>query len=253
MILAQDVFTAMRAELDAEGSDHYTDAEDLVPATNNAIRWLVSVINATLGQKKPGEEILRDLSYADVFSTSQDSRITLDSFRFDVWTINSVEVLPVTGTTGAATPAMPNDKLSYYRPDLYHIRPTKPTKRLTVEEWTISTIENPFAAGYDGDSICDGLKEYAYLNPVTYNPDNTVDIEREIEISPALNKQLVTVFYAKVPTPIVDGTDNIEFPESVFQLLLARALAFVSIKTGDGTTLWSVTQQDINLLLQTIN
>jgi hypothetical protein len=80
-----------------------------------------------------------------------------------------------------------------------------------------------------------------------------VDIAREIEISPALDKQLVTVFYAKTPTVVTGGADNIEFPESVFQILLARALAFVSIKTGDGTTLWSVTQQDINMLLQTIN
>jgi len=253
MILTQDVLDAMRSELDAEGADHYSDTLDLIPAINNSVRWLVAVVNATLGQKKPGEEILRDLSYADVFRTSQDSRISLDSFRYDVWTINSVEVLPVTGTTGAATPGMANNKDSYYRPDLYHIRPTKSTKRLTPEEWTISTIENPFAPGYDGDSICDGLKEYAYLNPVTYNPDFTTSIAREIEISPILNKQLVTVFYAKTPTVVTIGTNFIEFPESVFQLILARALSYVAVKQGDGTTLFTITQADINMLLQTIN
>lgn len=253
MILASDIADAMRAALDAEGADHYGDQEDIIPAINDSVRWLVSVVNATLGQKKPGEEILRDLTYADVFRTSQDSRVSLDSFRFDVWTINSVEVLPVTGTTGAATPAMPNDKQSYYRSDLYHKAPTKYTARLTVEEWTISINENPFAPGYDGDAICDGLKEYAYLNPVTYNPDNTVSIASEIEISPKLDKQLVTVFYVKKPTEITTLNDNIEFPETVFQIILARSLAYISMKQGDGTTLWGVSQQDINFLLQTIN
>lgn len=254
MISSNAINTAMRAALDAENSDHYTAQEDIIPAINDSIRWLVSVINATLGQKKPGEEALRDLMTATVMRTSQDSRVSLNQLPNEVWTITSVEALPVTGATGGATPAMPNDKQSYYRSDLYHISPTKYTKRLTIEEWTISKNENPFAPGYDGDAICDGLKEYAYLNPVTYNPDNTVSISSEIEISPRLNKELVTIFYAKTPTVItILGNNDIEFPDSLFQIILARALAFIAYKQGDQTNLWSVSQSDINFLLQTIN
>jgi hypothetical protein len=252
-ILSQDIANAMRAALDAEGADHYNDQLDIIPAINNSVRWLEAVVNATLGQKKPGEEIFRDLTYADVFRTSAFSRVSLLNFRFEVWTINAVEVLPQTDTTGAAAPLMPNDKQSYYRPDLFHVRPTKYTKRLTIEEWTISTNENPFAPGYRGAAICDGIKEYAYLNPVTYNPDNSVSIASEIEISPDIDKGLVTVFYAKKPTPVVTLADNIEFPSTVFQILLARALAYISTKQGDGTNLWSISQSDINMLIQAIN
>jgi len=251
-IPAQDIADAMRAQLDAEGADHYDDNLDIIPAINNSVRWLESVINSTLGQKKPGEEIFRDLTYADVFRTSETSRVSLDDFRFEVWTINSVEVLPTTATTGAAVPAMPNNKQSYYRPDLYHVSATKYTKRLTVEEWTINR-GNPFMPGYEGDAICDDIKEYAYLNPVTYNPSNTVVIAKEIEIRPVVDKGLVTVFYSKKPDNITVLTDDIEFPYSVFQLLLAKALAYISVKQGDGTTLYTVSQADINQLLQTIN
>lgn len=251
-IPAQDIANAMRAQLDAEGADHYKDQLDIIPAINNAVRWLESVVNSTLGQKKPGEEIFRDLTYADVFTTSQYSRVSLEDFRFEVWTINSVEVLPTTSVTGAAAPAMTNPKKSYYRPDLFHVSATKYTKRLTVEEWTINR-GNPFMPGYEGDAICDGIKEYAYLNPVTYNPDNTVAIAKEIEVRPALNQQLVTVFYAKKPDEITALTDDVEFPYTVFQLLLAKALAYIAVKQGDETTLWTVSQADINQLLQTIN
>lgn len=251
-IPSQDIANAMRAALDAEGADHYNDQLDIIPAINNAIRWLESVVNATLGQKKPGEEIFRDLTYADVFTTSAFSRISLNNFPNEVWTINSVEVLPTTSATGAATPAMPNTKQSYHRPDLFHVSATRYTKRLTVEEWTINR-GNPFMPGYEGDAICDGIKEYAYLNPVTYNPDNSVSIASEIEIRPALDRQLVTVFYAKKPDEITALTDDIEFPHTVFQLILARALAFIAYKQGDQTNLWAVSQADINMLLQTIN
>jgi hypothetical protein len=252
-ILAQDIADEMRAALDAEGADYYDDVLDIIPAINNAVRWVESVINKTLGQKKPGEEILRDITIASVFRTSQDSRLSLNNFPFEVWTILSVEPLPITGNTGAAVPAMPNDKQSYSRPDLYHVKSTKSSKRLTGEEWTISVNENPFAPGYDGGAICDDIKEYAYLNPVTYGPSNTVVIASEIEISPVLNKQLVTVFYAKKPTAIVALTGNIEFPSTIFQLLLSKSLQFISIKQGDGTNLWTVSQNDVNVLLQSIN
>ena len=70
MIQAQEVADQMRFALDAENAEHYGDAEDIIPAINGAIKWLTSVINATMGEKKLGEEIFRDLSYSRVFRTS---------------------------------------------------------------------------------------------------------------------------------------------------------------------------------------
>ena len=71
-IAVQDVLDRMRASLDAEGAEHYSDTLDLIPAINNSVVWLVSVINSTLGNKKLGEEIFRELIETDVFKASTD-------------------------------------------------------------------------------------------------------------------------------------------------------------------------------------
>lgn len=251
-ILAQDVATRMRAALDAEGADYYRDGRDIIPAINNAIQWLENVINAALGEKKFSEEIFQDLIVSGVFRTSKDSRISFDKFPVNPWTILAIYPLPVTDTTGSPTPLMPNDKESYFRSDLYHVRPTKDgAKRLTLEQWS-NNKENPFEDGYDGTTICAALQRYAYLNPVNYNPSSSTTIIREIELRPVINKGLVTIFWAKNPTLVSALTDNIEFPQQIFQMILAKALQFISYKQGDQTTLYLVTAQDVQVLINTL-
>jgi hypothetical protein len=44
-------------------------------------------------------------------------------------------------------------------------------------------------------------------------------------------------------------SQNIEFPNSVFQLLFDKALSYISYKQGDGTNLYAVTAQDVQQLL----
>jgi|SRR3990172_136205 len=256
-ILVQDVVTQMRAALDAEGADHYDDVRDLFPAINNSVRWIENVINSAYGAKKIGEEIFQDLSMSGVFRTSKYSRISFDEFPSTIWTLLSVYALPVTDVNGNPTPPITSDKKSQYRPDLLHVRPTEDgAKRLTLEEWA-DNKDNPFEAGYEGTAFCPALIQRAYLNPINYGlvipiPFVPITVSREIELRPALDKQLVTVFWAKNPTPIASLTDNIQFPYQVFQLLLDRALQFVSWKQGDQTTLYMVTAQDMQLLINTI-
>lgn len=253
-ILVQDVVTQMRAALDAEGADHYSDSRDIFPAINNSIRWLENVIISAFGQKKIGEEIFQDLSMSGVFRTSQYSRISFDEFPSTVWTILAVYALPVTDTNGNPAPATPSDKMSQYRPDLLHVRSTEQgAKRLTLEEWA-DNKDNPFEAGYEGTAFCPALKQRAYLNPINYGlvipiPFTPITVLREIELRPAIDKGLVTIFWARNPTHIDALTDNIQFPYQVFQLLLDRALQFASWKQGDQTTLYMVTAQDMQLLI----
>jgi len=250
-ILSQTVADQMRFALDAEGADHYDDNLDIIPAINASMKWLNNLITMAFGQKKIGEEIFQDISTARVFQTSKDSRISFSVFPDPVWTILAVMPLPNTDTTGQPFTPPADPKNSALRNDLYHVNSDNDAKRLTVEEWTINR-SNPFEAGYEGDAICDELKEYAYIAPINYSPQGTDTIDREIEVRPALNQGLVTVIYAKQPTPIASLADFIEFPDTAFQVLFNKALQYIAYKQGDGTNLNSITSQDIQLLAQSI-
>lgn len=102
-ILAQDVANRIRFALDAEGADHYDDDLDIIPAINASQEWLVSVINASLGRKKLGEEIFRDLIKTRVFQTSTYSRIALDPalLGHEVWTILALYPKPTVAPTAS--------------------------------------------------------------------------------------------------------------------------------------------------------
>jgi hypothetical protein len=250
-ILAQTLADQMRFALDAEGADHYDDTLDIIPAINAAMKWLNNVISIAFGQRKIGEEIFQDISTTGVFQTSKDSRISFSVFPEPVWTILAIMPNPTTDTTGQPFTPPLSDKNSAYRNDLYHISSTFDAKRLTIEEWTINR-DNPFEAGYEGTVICDALKEYAYTAPSNYNPTGTNSIDREIEIRPALNQGLVTVFWAKSPTQITSLADFIEFPDTAFQTLFNKALQYIAYKQGDQTNLNSITNQDIQILIQSI-
>ena len=251
--------------LDAEGSGHYDDDIDIIPAINAAQEWLVAIVNSAFGQKKMGEEVFQDLTRGRVFQTSKFSRIFFNKGELghDVWTILGVYPKPeilrtemgsktvVAGTT-APIYITPYPETSLYRTDLAHHKGIHSAKRLTVEEWA-KNINNPFKAGNDIiDADCD-LVSYAYLNHTDYSAATAPYVfTKEIEVRPALDKELCTIFYASKPAPITAVTDNIEFPEFFSNWIHTKCLNYISIKQGDGTTLYNVTQNDINALLQSI-
>lgn len=256
-IPAQDVADRMRFALDAENSDHYRDDLDIIPAINASIDWLTAIINATLGDKKFGEEIFSDLTQTRVFKTTEDSRLSLNVFPDPVWTILAVYPKPTTKSNGSPVIIQADLRESVHLSDLYHISSSFSAKRLSVEEWSVN-VDNPFEKGYDGDQICDALKEYAYLDPSDYEsfPNTLPPVsqkQKEIEVRPTIPNENLTVYYAKEPTKITALTDNVEFPVSALPLLTAKALAYTSWKQGDQTNLFTVTQLDINNLLASVN
>ncbi len=256
-IPAQNIADRMRFALDAENSDHYRDDLDIVPAINAAQDWLVAIINATLGDKKFGEEIFCDLTETHVFKTTEDSRLSLNVFPDNVWTILAVYPKPITKSNGSPVIIQADTKESVHLSDLYHVSSSHSAKRLTVEEWA-TNVGNPFEAGYDGDQLCDELKEYAYLDPSNYQPyninlPNNPAQNKEIEIRPSVPNENVSVYYAKEPTKISALTENVEFPVSALPLLFDKALQYIAYKQGDQTNLFNVTQLDINNLLTSIN
>lgn len=249
MISAQELRNQLAFALDAENSDHYLDSLDYIPAINASVKWLTNIVNAAYGQDKLGEEFFRDLAYSGVFQTTNTSRVSLNVFPSEVWTILGVFANPTTDTIAGYPPVpTPDVTRSYFLSDKLHLASTDSCKRLTVEEWS-TNASNPFEAGYDGDQICDALKLYAYLAPANYQGVNTGNKAAEIEIRPQIKNDKVTVFWAKKPSVIISLSQSIEFPNSVFQLLFDKALSYISYKQGDGTNLYAVTAQDVQQLL----
>jgi hypothetical protein len=250
MISAQELRNQMAFALDAEGSDYYRDDLDYIPAINASIKWMTSVVNLTLGEDKLGEEFFRDIAYSGIFQTNNYSRISLTTFPTEPWTILAVYPRPVTDTINNNFPSVLQTE-SAYRPDLVYVNSTQDCKRLTIEEWSRNR-ENPFEAGYEGTSIATPLIKYAYLAPYNHTNSNTGNRSQEIEIRPAIPNQLAAIFWVKKPEPITSLSDNIEFPSSVFQLLFDKALQYIALKQGDGTTIFTATASDMQLLLKSL-
>lgn len=251
-ILVEDLVSRLESALDAEGSDHYSLDRDYIPSINSAINWLISVINSSLGNKKLGEEIFRELKVVEVHTASRDSRISLRNFEYEPWTILAV-YLKITsrqydGSINVASPLAE----SVRRPDLYHVSSNDSAKRLTIEEWATNT-GNPFAAGYNAS--CSEATTFAYLDPFRYHSPNDGglnSVKEEIEVRPSIAEENVTVFYVRKPEPIQASGDTIPFPDSVFSILFNKALQYISYKQGDQTNVYTVTAQDVALLTRTI-
>ena len=270
-----------RVGLDAENATYYDINLDLIPAVNAAIEWLVSVINSAYGSSKFSEEFFRELTNSAVFQTNNYSRINFTedtTFNDGIWTIIAVYPNPTcdkdvldatvlnssyTAQAGSGTPAGVSVSTagvtllkhqSLYRPELVHIESDYDCKRLTSEEW-IQSKRNPFAAG---NEIETNHVEYAYISHIDHTTykGTTGHVYRdyysqvnEIEIRPALSRELVTMIYVKRPDLVNAVTDNIEFPETVTNLLYEKAMQFVSFKQGDGTNIYTVTNNDIQALI----
>jgi hypothetical protein len=252
MFTAQELRDQMAFALDAENSDHYRDDLDYIPAINAAMKWLTSVVSSAYGKDKLGEEFFRNLSYSGVFLTSNTSRVSLEIFPSEVWTILGIYVNVDTGTiTGVPAPSTPDATRSYYLNNLYHVSSSDSCKRLSIEEWAYNK-DNPFEAGYDGNQLCDALKWYAYLNPLNYQGDGTAYLTQELEIRPSLQNKKVTIFWTKKPDEITALSDMINFPNSVFQMLFDKALNYIAYKQGDQTNIYGVTSQDVQQLISVL-
>lgn len=252
MILVQDLRNQLAFALDAEGSDHYRDDEDYIPAINAAMKWLTSLVNSAYGQNKIGEEIFRELSYSGVFRTNNNSRVSLNSFPSEVWSILAIYPKPkVEVNPLVPIPATPDNSLSYYLPNFIHVESELDCKRLTLEEWARNK-RNPLEQGYDGDQACEELRMYAYLNPINYSTAGVSNSLQYLEVRPKIVNDKITIFWAKKPDAVVSMTDVIDFPNSVFQLLFDKALNYIAYKQGDQTNLYSVSSADINQLLTTL-
>jgi hypothetical protein len=242
MIAVNDIVSRIASALDAENSDRYTFNEDYAPAINTSVEWIQTVFNKAFSENKLSEESLQDLVRTVVYQTSSISRVYIDQsvLGFDVWSVLKINPEPFIFPEGAVvTPTAPLDSL--YREDLIFLKSDYSAKRLTTEQWEGSK-KNIFELG--NNSMIGSFKTYSYLPYSDYQGGKP-----ELEISPSIPNQFVGIQLLKYPTPISLETDNVEYPKNLINLVVQKALNFISFKQGDQTNLYSVSSRDIQVLV----
>lgn len=247
----------IRAALDAEGSDYYRDDLDLVPAINDAQDFLLSLITPKLGNKKFNSESLKGLIKTRIFQPNIYSRIYVDK-NIDTWGIVSVYVNPVVAIPPAAStawsatpPTSPDDSLM--ASNYIYVSGGQSARRLNSQEWAGNT-GNPFEGGYvpQPTEVPALNLNYGYLthldNESTINPAQPY----EITIRPFISSSTpVAITFAAYPTRLTGtGAGQSLDWNPMFQLLLKTAsLHFISMKQGDKTNIYSVTEKDIDTII----
>lgn len=249
-ILVADIISRCAAQVDAEGSDFYTFTEDYLPAILSAQDWVVSVINSQLGKKKFSEEIFSDLRIARVFQASNFSRIRLDPalLGHSIWTLTSIEPLPITDPTFIAQ-VLPAPQDSKYRNDLTHVSSNFYAQRTSDEEWA-KNKNNPFHDSHAGENG-ETPSSYGYLDYTDYTSSayTLTAPAQEIEVRPAIANQPVTIRYIRVPSKPTATSDSLQFPVFAFDIIVSATLSFLAVKQGDQTTLESLSTRFLSQLI----
>lgn len=235
----------MASQLDAEGSDRYTFAQDYVYAINYAINFSVAVFNRAFADNKISPESLRELTRIKVWQPSSYSRVSYNpaDTGHNMWTLLAIYPDITVNQNAGILPASPEQ--SIYRSNLSYISADKSAKRLSFEQWN-STKKNIFIQG--NNTLQGELKEYAYLDMANYNSSTYNVSNPEFEIRPSVAGKLVALAYLKSPDEISTINDSVEFPDTMFDFVVEQSLRFISHKQGDQTTLYIVTNNEINQL-----
>lgn len=257
-IQAADIIARVRrVGLDAQpNTDYYDDNIDIIPAIDSAVKWLVSVINAARSQNKATDEAVRELAKVYIYRTSEQSRII---FEDSIWTIDSVAPLCTTIENGLAPLPVPTSPFqSWKRNNLSFVRSYYSCFRKTIEEHNANRL-NPMSPGFMPESLSqsqltEGSKyniSFCYIPSYDYNYINVAK-GSYIEILPEIPYKNCAIFCIEQPSAVISANDTIRFPQSLFNILYEKTLQFISYSQGDGTSIWSVTENDISKLFKAI-
>jgi len=239
----------MFAALDAEGSDFFRDTQDIMPALNYGIDFLMMAVNQIRETNKVSNEVFKELRYNRIYQTSKFSRITIDN---SVFSIDAVVPLPITNPLWTKQANSTPEKSILLNSYIFVESNFDSCGRLTSEEWQTNRF-NPFAPGAEYKDYVD-LKptdtcsiKFGYQDALNYQNAN-LDIF-EIEVRPKLVEKPVAIVYVKNHPRITSTSDNIYFSNNIVNFIVQNALNYISYQQGDNTTLWNVSEQDRIALL----
>lgn len=270
MIPLEVIDDLVLARLDAKGTDAFHLNNDRIPAYNSAQHILQSAVGALIEGKKFSGEALRDLNWTAVFQTSLYGTIEIDRIlsaaainyiQHKLWTV--LAVYPEFDS--AAPKAVTYDPIpmrSVLRQDVRFTKPIKAAKHYTQEEWARAR-RNIFMPGNDFLTTS-RVREYGYLygsRPVA-NTGPTTAVPLSVVGLIDGQRHLVAVSYLKVPEqirtmpllendPLYNAT-SFEWPDSMTQLLVTVAHRMLTFPVGDGTTMNSLSTEEMGMLLKAI-
>jgi hypothetical protein len=228
MIKPVDVNNKIQTALDADDSGRYP-WERVRDAVNYGIDFLMLLFDQALAEDKISEESLRDVTVTATLTSDAYSRVDISSL--DLWSI--LAVFPK--STDLATPSVPGSAVS-------SLIDTKSAKRLTIEEWG-QRKRNCFMAG--NNIMCvEELKDYGYLSPV----------DDYVYVSPDLvSGDNVGIVYLKNPTKMENSDvaleSDIEFPVSVEDILVQKALTFIGMREAGEQLTYSLSSAELQQLV----
>ena len=253
MILASDIFTSIRSTLDDDNSGRYSETDDLAPVVNSAIRYLVQVFNLAFEQKKFAPESLRELvrvKILPVTGTGNIKKVNITLGELNFWSIFGIEPDPGlvdNFTTFAPDATIEFTDYAYADADLIETR-HKFADRLTLEEWNEKS-EDPFSAG-SLISVPSTFARAAYLGPGRYF--NATDDFILIRPASLFINNYVAIWHLVNPTVVVDGTSQIEFPQSLFNLVVDKSINYLSRQQGPESKIGPITDKDVTQILSLI-
>jgi len=233
-ILASDVFAQIRAQLDDDYSDRYKEAQDLVPAVNAAVRYLVQVLNFAFEQKRLAPEALRELIRVEIVpvtGTGNVRKANITAAGLSIWTVLGVEPSPVVYEETSTTAA----------PEDYWEIKNKLADRLTLEEWQEQS-EDPFSAG-SLIAIPSVFVRAGYIGPGRYF--DAVNDYIMIRPGSLFTEAFAGIWYLKNPTAVASGSSQIEFPQSVFNLIVDKSLNYIARQHSPEDKLGPITDKEV--------
>lgn len=245
------IYQQLISLLGAEGSNYYDVNLDIIPAINRAQKYIVSIINSIMGAKKFAESYARELTKVLVFQTSIYSRIDLTpSQPYVFWDILDVlaPTTPIVLNTAFAPVTVPNG-LSAPLPTYFYVSGGDSCERKTSNEWNTNK-KNPFSGGYNKEPAGKNLKP-AYLQFGDYF-NGIFPVQNEIEISPAVPVQPVVVYVVIAPPDVTALANSLPFPIIFESIITKCALREISIKSGDGTTTYGISEEEIQTFIKTL-
>ena len=239
MVLVQDVIDRITSATDSEGFDSYTFDRDWKIAISYAVEYCCSILDPIVGKNRFTDERLSELLHTAIWKTNNRSSFVFDETEVGkkLWGIAVIHIDPV------ITPNTPitqlNPAISVYSTTNKYVKSYKSAYRITTQESSLNR-KGYFSPGSERYAGCPDLIEYGYLSPSHFGNAYQADPDsKEIFLAPDYNNGVVAMQYVKYPDMVISPTQQIEFPASMFNMIVEKSLSFISKKRGDS----NMTQQ----------
>ena len=244
MITVSSIISDIKASLDSEKTNYWDEVIDIIPAINQSVNWVVTLLESVYGRSKFPEEALYGIQEAVIYTASLKSSISIDFSKYR--TILAVSPNPSTIGNGSTAPDTSDVALaagSVVMTNLDFVEAGDVCARVPLEVW-IGSSGNPFVSG-NNIVKCNDLISYGYLSVIS-----KIDKFAKIIVRPDVSRKLVVVFLTKVIPAITGVSDVLYLNTRLKGIVIDKALSILTRKDDGKFSLFEVTEDDIGKLFK---